>query len=631
MGNVIIGTAGHIDHGKTTLIKALTGIETDRLKEEKKRGITIDLGFAYFDLPSGRRAGIIDVPGHEKFIKTMISGASGVDVVLLIISAVDGIMPQTTEHIDILSYLDVKKGIVVLTKSDLVDQDWLELVQEEIKEELSNTFMKDAPIIPVSAMSGEGMDILTNTIDEMTEIIETRNVHIPVRMPIDRVFTITGFGTVVTGTLIEGSVKVGQELVVYPEQLPTKIRNIQVHGKDQDQAFAGQRVALNIANIHKDDINRGDVLAIPDTLINSYMLDVNIKLLEHSNRAIDNWTRLRLYTGTKEVLCRAVLLDKEVLNPGDECYVQLRLEEPIACKYGDHFVIRFYSPLETIGGGIVLDPNAVKHKRFKQEILDELESKMQGDMSQILENALLKNAQEFMEAKDLMLKANMELEEFDIQFKKLVDMGAAIIFDKKIITHRSHLDDLGEKVIITLNKHHEKYPLRVGMSKEEIRSKFFKNVRSKYFDSVLSFYIENNMIEIIGQNVKAKGFEVSLDKRQQKLFDSLDKIYSESEFKTPQIIEAFNMIGENKIDDEILNYMLEVGKLVRINDSIYFHKSGFEKAKQMLIDYLDKNGEISLAEYKDLLDTSRKYIVPMLEYFDQMKVTKRVDGKRVKW
>ncbi len=364
MGNVIIGTAGHIDHGKTTLIRALTGIETDRLQEEKKRGITIDLGFAYFDLPSGRRAGIIDVPGHERFIKNMISGATGVDVVLLIISADEGVMPQTTEHIDILSYLEIKNGIVVLTKADLVDEEWLELVQEEIKEKLADTFMKDAPMIPVSAMSGQGIDLLTETIDSMTEVIESRDTHIPVRMPIDRVFTITGFGTVVTGTLIEGSVKVGQELVVYPEQLPTKVRNIQVHGTDQEVAYAGQRVAINLANIHKDDIHRGDVLAVEDTLYNSYMLDVHIKLLKHSNRVIDNWTRLRLYTGTKEVLCRAVLLDTDVLNPGDESFVQLRLEEPIACKYGDHFVVRFYSPLETIGGGIVLEPNASKHKTF---------------------------------------------------------------------------------------------------------------------------------------------------------------------------------------------------------------------------------------------------------------------------
>lgn len=630
MGNVIIGTAGHIDHGKTTLIKALTGIETDRLKEEKKRGITIDLGFAYFDLPSGRRAGIVDVPGHERFIKNMISGASGVDVVLLIISAEEGIMPQTTEHIDILSFLEVKNGIVALTKADLVEADWLEMVQEEVREKLSETFMKDAPIIPVSAMNGMGIEELTKTIDAMTEVIETRDTHLPIRMPIDRVFTITGFGTVVTGTLIEGSAKVGQELVIYPEQKPTKVRNIQVHGKDVETAYAGQRVAINLASIHKDEIHRGDVLALEDTLHNSYMLDVKLELLKHSNRVIDNWTRLRLYTGTKEVLCRAVLLDKEVLNPGDDCFVQLRLEEPIACKYGDHFVIRFYSPLETIGGGIVLDPNAVKHKRFKDEILEELESKMQGDMSQILEHALMKNAAEFLEAKELMAKANMEADQFDIEFQKLLDMGAAIRFSEKIITHRSYLDEVGEQMLGALNKFHSKYPLRKGMSKEEIRSKYFKSVRSKYFDAVLAYFMEHQMINIEGQTVRAYGFEIVLEGKQKEVVDKIEAIYKTTAFKSPLLSDAFKEAGSGKVDDEVVNYLLESGKLIRLSDTVYFHQSTFEEAQKRLLAYLDENGAITLGDYRELLDTSRKYVIPLLEYFDQAKITKRDGDKRLK-
>lgn len=627
MGNVIIGTAGHIDHGKTTLIKALTGIETDRLAEEKKRGITIDLGFAYFDLPSGRRAGIVDVPGHERFIKNMISGATGVDIVLLIVSADEGIMPQTTEHIDILSFLNVKNGIVVLTKADLVDEDWLELVQEEISEKLSNTFMKDAPIIPVSAISRQGIEKLTTTIDEMTMKIESRDTHLPVRMPIDRVFSITGFGTVVTGTLSEGTVNVGQDLVIYPEQLVTKVRNIQVHGTDQESAFAGQRVAINLSNIKKNEIDRGDVLAVSDTLINSYMLDVNLELLKHSNRSIDNWTRLRLYTGTKEVLCRAVLLDKETLNPGDKSYVQLRLEEPIACKYGDHFVIRFYSPMETIGGGIVLDPNASKHKRFKQEILAELDSKMQGDMGQILENTLLKYASEFLETKELMTRSNIEKEQFEIELNKLIEKGLAVQFDNKINTHRSYLDDVGEKMLIALNKFHTQYPLRKGLSKEEIRSRFFKNVKNKFYDFVLTYYLDQQMIEMMGQYIRIYGYKMDIEPKQKSIIDNIDRIYLEGKYKSPLMVEAFKSIGIDKVDDEIINYLLESGRLVKISDVVYFHETALAEAKESLIIFLEDSGSITLSEFKDLLDTSRKYTIPLLEYFDQIKVTKR-DGER---
>ncbi len=464
----------------------------------------------------------------------------------------------------------------------------------------------------------------------MTEVIESRDTHIPVRMPIDRVFTITGFGTVVTGTLIEGSVKVGQELVIYPEQLPTKVRNIQVHGTDQEVAYAGQRVAINIANIHKDDIHRGDVLAVEDTLYNSYMLDVHIKLLKHSNRVIDNWTRLRLYTGTKEVLCRAVLLDTDVLNPGDESFVQLRLEEPIACKYGDHFVVRFYSPLETIGGGIVLEPNASKHKRFKDDVLKELDTKMQGDMGQILENTILKNAADYLEAKDLMLKANLEQEQFDVEFEKLLEIGAALKFDRKLITHRAYLDETGEQMLQSLNKYHAKYPLRKGMSKEEIRSRFFKNVRNKHFDAVLRYFIDAQMIETIEQTIKAKGYEVTVDDKLGKVISSLEKVFESTQFKTPLMSEAFKEVGENKINEEVVNYLIETDRLVKISDAVYFHKTALEEAQKRLIDHLESNGSVTLGDFRALLDTSRKYVIPLLEYFDQIKITKRDGDKRVR-
>ncbi|MCD6436589.1 MAG: selenocysteine-specific translation elongation factor, partial [Clostridiales bacterium] len=370
MANVIIGTAGHIDHGKTTLIKALTGIETDRLKEEKKRGITIELGFAYFDLPSGRRAGIVDVPGHEKFIKNMLAGVSGIDLVLFIIAADEGIMPQTIEHFDILNVLGVKKGIIVLTKADMVDDAMLEFVTDEVKEFIEGTAFGNSQIIPVSAITGMNMSLLADTIDKETFSIAEHNDNAPFRLNVDRVFTMKGHGTVVTGTLLEGTISINEDIEIYPENIKTKARSIQVHGIIAEKAYAGQRTAINLSNLKKDDINRGDILAKPNSLTVTHIVDVRIKLLSHSKRELKHGSRVRFYHGTQEIIARLILLDREKIIPGDEVFAQLRLEKSTACKYGDKFVLRFYSPMETIGGGIILDSKAMKHKRYNSDIIE---------------------------------------------------------------------------------------------------------------------------------------------------------------------------------------------------------------------------------------------------------------------
>ena len=391
MKNVVIGTAGHIDHGKTTLIKALTGRETDTLDEEKKRGISINLGFTYFDLPNNRRAGIVDVPGHEKFIKNMLAGASGIDIVLLVVAADEGVMPQTVEHLDILSFLNIKNGIVVLTKSDTVDDEFRELVKEDICEKIKGTFLEDAEIIEVDSISKRGIDTLIEKIDKTTSIsslilsifsidkmsddIEDKNENSPARLNIDRVFSIKGFGTVITGTLIEGKISIEDDLVIYPQVLKTKIRSIQVHGENKDTAYAGQRTAINISNVKVDDIKRGDVLAAPNSLEESMMLDVKLSLVNHLDKGLKHWDRLRLYHGTREILCRAVPLDKELIESGESGYVQLRLEESIVSKKGDTFVVRRYSPMETIGGGVIIDPSPKKHKKFDEKVIEALKIK----------------------------------------------------------------------------------------------------------------------------------------------------------------------------------------------------------------------------------------------------------------
>ncbi|HPW99928.1 MAG TPA: selenocysteine-specific translation elongation factor, partial [Sedimentibacter sp.] len=389
MRNIIIGTAGHIDHGKTTLIKALTGRETDRLEEEKRRGITIDLGFTYFDLPDGSKAGIIDVPGHEKFIKNMLAGVVGMDMVLLVIAADEGIMPQTTEHLNILNILGLENGIVVLTKCDLADQEWISLVKEDIRDSLRSTFLEESPIVEVSSKTGYGIDKLIQEITGLAQkAVKERDLNTISRLPIDRVFSIQGFGTVITGTLITGILKKGDEVEIYPVNKISRIRNIQVHSSDAEKAYAGQRTAINLSNIKKSDIYRGCVIAPVNSMKNTMMLDVKLNLLKSSKRIVVNRSRLHFYTGTSEILTRVVLLDRDELSPGESCYAQLRLEEEVAVRRGDKFIVRFYSPVETVGGGEIIEPVPLKRKRFDEDLIEELKIKEKGSGADVIEKII---------------------------------------------------------------------------------------------------------------------------------------------------------------------------------------------------------------------------------------------------
>lgn len=629
MKNLIIGTAGHIDHGKTTLIKALTGIETDRLKEEKKRGITIDLGFAFFDLPNGRRAGIVDVPGHERFIKNMLAGASGIDLVLLVIAADEGIMPQTQEHLDILSMLDTKRGVIVLTKCDLVEDDWLDLVMEEVKNKVEDTFLKNAPLVKVSAIEGIGIDGLKDTIVKLSDEISEKNTSSSLRLPIDRIFTMSGFGTIITGTLIEGSIEEKQVLELYPKEREVKVRNIQVHGENAKRAYAGQRVAVNLSNVKKEEVDRGDILGEPNSMKSTMMIDVKLNLLKNSPRQIENWNRLRLYHGTKELLCRVVLLDKDILKPGESSYAQLRLEEKTTFKYGDKFVVRYYSPLETVGGGIVLDPNPTKHKRFKEEVINELEAKSEGDKTQVIENTLEKYSIKFPNAKFITIQSGISEKLVNETLNNLVKDDVAIKLENDIYLHREFIAKHEEKLINILNKFHDKNPLKPGMTKEELRSKLFSNTKTKLFDEVLEIYMDMGTIEIINNNVSIKGFKISLSEDQTKFKKEILNIYLNNKFNPPLLKEVLDQLNIKGRDKDIIEVLINEDILVKVSDDLMFHRDNFEKAKELLIEYLKQNKEITLAEYRDLLSTSRKYVVPLLEFFDSIKLTKRVENKRV--
>lgn len=627
MKNIIIGTAGHIDHGKTTLIKALTNIETDRLAEEKKRGITIDLGFAFFDLPSGKKAGIVDVPGHEKFIKNMLAGVSGIDLVLFVISAEEGMMPQTQEHLDILNILEVENGIVVLTKKDLVDEEWLMLVQEEIKSKLKGTFLENAPMISVSSHTKEGFDIMIETIDEIAEVVTAKSIASSARMPIDRVFTLQGFGTIVTGTLMEGQIKEGETLVLYPSMAEAKIRSIQVHSNQETIAYAGQRVALNVTGIKKNDINRGDVLAHPDSMAITSMLDVKLSLLKHSSRELKNWTRLRLYHGTKEILCRLVLLDQEVLKPGETCFAQLRLEVPTACKYGDHFVVRFYSPLETIGGGIILDPNAHKHKRFNSDIIDELLIKETGAQGDIVENLLIKTSEAFLTTDLISKQLGMQKEEVLTHLDELIENNQVVKLSNGVCLHQNFVYETEKTLIQTLTAFHEKYPIRLGMPKEEIRSKMFTKIKMKVLDEILRMFGEQ--IVLNGQFLSMKSFEISYTREQDNFIKNLLTALDNNGFKPDGLDSILNGQNNIKHQHDIINNLISMKSIIKIVDQIYFTKERYDKMVLMLVDAFKSKEKMSLADCRDVLDTSRKFIVPILEHLDQNGVTKRVEDYRM--
>lgn len=625
MKNVIIGTAGHIDHGKTTLIKALTGRETDTLAEEKKRGISINLGFTYFDLPSNKRAGIVDVPGHEKFIKNMLAGASGLDMVLLVVAADEGVMPQTIEHMDILTFLNIKKGMIVLTKSDTVDEDFIELVKEDVREKVKGTFLEDAEIIEVDSISRRGMDELITKIDKMTDEIEDKNLNTPARLNIDRVFSIKGFGTVVTGTLIEGKINVDDDLVIYPKELKAKIRSIQVHGESVETAYAGQRTAINISNVKVEEVNRGDVLASEHSLEEAMMLDVRLSIVKHTDLGLKHWDRLRLYHGTREILCRAVPLEVEEINPGESGLVQLRLEESIVAKKGDKFVVRRYSPMETIGGGIVIDTNPKKHKRFDKAIIDALKVKEKGELSAILKEYLKNNSRNYPNIKEIMSYSGESEENVKKALNKLLDEKSVVCVNNMYM-HINQYNLLKENTENELKTYHKKFRLRKGMLKEEVRSKIESKFKTREFDILLEMFINDDIVKVEDNIVSLKDFKVVLNEKQLKIKNEIERTLNLAGLNNIYTIE--DITNNKKEYEEVLESL--IGNTVcRLEDSYIMSSKVYNDAKDRLVKYLKENNEITLGDYRDLVNSSRKNCMIILEDFDRNRITKRIENKRV--
>ena len=627
MNHVIIGTAGHVDHGKTLLIKALTGIETDRLQEEKKRGITIELGFAHLDWEDGTQAGIVDVPGHEKFIKNMLAGAGGIDLAMLIVAADDGFMPQTLEHLDILTLLGIKDGCVVITKSDVVDPEWLEMMQEEIVGRTEGTFLEGKPVFCVSAYTGQGIPELKQALHDMVQRASVKNLRVPFRLPVDRVFSVDGFGTVVTGTLIEGSMHEGDLAEMIPGGAATRIRNLQVHGKDVDTAYAGQRVAVNLAGLKKTDIQRGDAVAKPGSVRTSQMLDVRLQNLRGSRRVIQNDSQVHLYHTSQVQLAKVVLLDRDVLNPGESCYAQLRLTDPIATKSGDRFVIRFLSPLETIGGGVILDDAPARHKRFQQNVLDALKIKETGSGGDRVIQVLTEFGTELPTVDKLAAKLHLDEEEVSDAVRELCARGRAVEPLEGRYASAAVMDKTWENCRGILEGYHKQNPLHAGMKEAEVRQKCFKALDQTTADALLRALRQEGKLRRVSERYALADFEIKFTKRQNNIKQKLLQTYQKADLESPATDDVMANFPQNEKTDakQVLESLVTGGDLVMLTPQICWYKDTYARVCDVVKKHFEDHETITLGELRDLINSSRKYTLAVLEYYDKNRITKK-DG-----
>lgn len=615
--NYIIGTAGHIDHGKTTLIRALTGKETDKLKEEKERGISINLGFTYMDLKSGDRAGIIDVPGHENFIKNMMAGVVGIDIILLVVAADDGVMPQTIEHAQILHYMGVDNAIIVITKKNLVDEDDLELVKEDIKISFEDTLLEDAPIIAVDSVSGENIDKLKDLIEEKIYASEKKEDDKSMRMNIDRSFTLKGIGSIITGTLTEGEIFKDREYMIYPKEAIVKVRSIENHDKPIDIAHKGQRIALNLTNISSNEIQRGDIIAEKNSLIKVKNVQTLLNLSKFEDVELRHWSRVRFFHGTKEILARAVPLDRKEIKSKDTALCEFRLEEEIYVKRGDKFVIRSYSPLMTIGGGEIIDTSEENHTINSTSYVSYLKNKENySEIDEILDYLVeFRNFDQVfshMGIEDKILKDYLEKIEENNEIDKIGDM---YISRKSLNSWANDLENF-------LRTYHENHPLEEGIPREELRQKVKINLDSKNFEIMLKNKVITKKIMLQKGLVKNKSFAISLDQDQKKIDEIMKKIKDNE----PKILKETDII-DKKEDREILTYLCK--KDLRKIDEFYLRKEYLDKLIEMAKTFMEKNGKMQVSEFRDLSELSRKQAVAVLEYMDKKNISKRIDDYRV--
>ncbi|MBI5675974.1 MAG: selenocysteine-specific translation elongation factor [Nitrospirae bacterium] len=623
MRYVILGTAGHIDHGKSALVKALTGTDPDRLKEEKERGITIDLGFADLSYPDGLKVGIIDVPGHERLIKNMLAGAGGIDIVLMVIAADEGIMPQSREHLAICNLLKVKKGIVAVTKSDLVDKEWLGLVTEEVREFVKGTFLEDAEIMGVSSKTGENLALLKEKIKAAASGVEPKHEKAIFRLPVDRVFTLKGFGTVVTGTSVSGSIGIDDAVEILPGGMMTKVRGLQSHGQTIDRAYAGQRVAVNLQGVSKDDIQRGDVLATPGKIKPSYIIDAGVELLKDSAiPLLKNRSLVHFHSGSSEMTGRIIIYGNESLKAGESALCQFRFPTPVALVAGDRYIIRRFSPLQTIGGGEVHDPSPKRRK--KQEDIEGQNIFWEGSLTEKLSAKVLQKGIYGIAPQEFEGWIKADLPDIKSAVAALVKEGEVIICEERLI-HKDIFDDFSAGIIALLKDFHSKNPLKPGMLKEELRSSF-QGIEQRLFDGLLAKVKD---IVVDKDIIRSGSFRLSLSEGNKETREKILKAIDAAEFQPPTDEELAALVKVDKKEvSEILKIMAKEGILVRIKDSIYISKSNHAKMMEKLKGFYAKKAEMTVGEFRDILNTSRKYALPFLEYLDSNRITMRVGDVR---
>lgn len=611
----VIGTAGHIDHGKSLLVQKLTGIDPDRLREEKERGMTIDLGFAWLKLPSGKEIGVVDVPGHERFIKNMLAGVGGIDLALLIVAANEGVMPQTREHLAILDLLKIRKGIVVITKKDLVDEELLTLVKMEVEELIESTTLSDAPLVAVSAVTGEGLQTLVATIDELLLSAEPRKDTGRPRLFIDRAFTITGSGTVVTGTLIDGSLSVGQDVEIVPSGLIARLRGLQTHKTKVETAVPGSRVAANLVGVATDQLQRGYVLTNPGWLSPTRRVDVRLTLLANLRYPLKHGAMVSFFVGAAEVLTKVHLLEKEEIAPGSSTWVQLALDKPVAVVKGDRFVIR--SPEDTLGGGTIVVSHARRHHRFRAEIIKNLELIEGGVAGEAMVAEL--EVKQPLELEQLSVQCNLSIDEAKTvilemaQQKKIIIIGQG---DSAILFTSSGWDRLIKKAETIVQGYHRKFATRQGVPKGELSSKLGLLPHSP----VLEKLFRDGVLIEDGAAVRLSSHQIRLTRDQQSKLDAFLKSLNQSPFAPST---------DMTLESDLLNLLLEQNKVVRVGDGVVFTRAAYDEMVSKILAYARERGKITLAEVRDMFDTSRKYAKALLEYMDEKKLTRRVGDERV--
>lgn len=630
---IIVGTAGHIDHGKTTLVKALTGTDTDRLKDEKERGITIELGFAHLCLPSGQQVGIVDVPGHERFVKNMVAGATGIDFVVLVVAADEGVMPQTREHLEICQLLGVKKGIIVLTKKDLVDQEWLDMVTEDVQAFVSGTFLEDAPILAASSTTGEGLDEFLKVLDKMVAEVVPRSVAGPYRLPVDRVFTIKGFGTVVTGTSISGRIRLGDGVSIYPKGITAKIRGIQSHGQDIHEAQPGMRTALNLQGIAREYIKRGDVIATLGSLHPSYLLDLEFLYLASAGHPLKHRSPVRFHVGTTEITGRVLLQGMEI-SPGSKAYIQIRLERPVAVLSRDKYVIRSYSPIRTIGGGMILNPVPRKRKRTRPELWAELEILAKGEPHDIIEYHLRQVGVRGLTESEIAMRATVYGKKLIQELEHLLKSGRIIGLEggEKRFVHRKVYEALKGQTEEILNTFHRGNPLVQGLAKEELRSRLFPMLKDqKLFQRLLSDLIASGKILQEKDLVQLSTHQVALGREEEEIKERLERTFKQAGLQPPSRRDAMALMeGREPVAGRIFDLMIREKVLIPLKGGLYYHHSTLDRVKDMVCSFIEREGGLEIKDFRDLTGgLSRKYMIPLLDYLDSQRITIRIGDRRI--